>query len=150
MVGAAGVGARQQAGEWPVYGGDPGGRKYSTLTGITRENVAQLKVAWEWKPGEKAMQEFGTLPGAFQNTPLMIDGVLYVSTPYNQVVALDAATGKEICGATIRSPTKTASRPTARASSIAAWSRGAIAAALRIFLNARYKLICSTPRPARR
>ena len=31
----AGLGARQQAGEWPVYGGDPGGRKYSTLTGIT-------------------------------------------------------------------------------------------------------------------
>ena len=40
--------------------------------------------------------EFGTRPGNFQNTPLMIDNVLYVSTPYNRVVALDAETGKEL------------------------------------------------------
>ena len=39
---------------------------------------------------------FGTRPGNFQNTPLMIDNVLYVSTPYNRVAALDAETGKEL------------------------------------------------------
>ena len=52
--------------------------------------------AWEWSPGEQALQEFGTQPGNFQNTPLMIDNVLYVSTMYNRVVALDAETGKEL------------------------------------------------------
>ena len=40
--------------------------------------------------------EFGTRPGNFQNTPLMIDNVLYVSTPYNRVVALDAESGREL------------------------------------------------------
>ena len=81
--------------DWPVYGGDPGGRKYSTLAVINRDNVAGLKVAWEWKTGEQPKKELGTFPGAFQNTPLMIDGVLYVSTPYNRVAALDAVLQRE-------------------------------------------------------
>ena len=59
-------------------------------------NVQQLPIAWEWKPNEKALPQFGTRPGAFQNTPLVIDGVMYLSTPYNQVAALDPATGKEL------------------------------------------------------
>jgi quinoprotein glucose dehydrogenase len=88
-------GPADTARDWPVYGGDPGGRKYSALTAITRENVHRLTKAWEWKTGETPLPQFGTFPGAFQNTPLMIDGVLYVSTPYNRVVALDAATGVE-------------------------------------------------------
>jgi quinoprotein glucose dehydrogenase len=137
---AAGVGARQQGGDWPVYGGDPGGRKYSTLTGITRENVAGLKMAWEWKPGEEPKQEFGTFPGAFQNTPLMIDGVLYVSTPYNRVVALEAATGKELWAFDPKS--YEAGQPASGQGfihrGVAAWrDRGA----LRIFLNTRHRLI---------
>ena len=53
-------------------------------------------MAWEWAPAEQPRQEFGTQPGNFQNTPLMIDDVLYVSTMYNRVVALDAETGKEL------------------------------------------------------
>ena len=82
--------------EWPVYAGDRGATHYSPLADINRENVAQLEIAWEWKPAEDAMPAFGTRPGNFQNTPLMIDNVLYVSTPYNRVVALDAETGKEL------------------------------------------------------
>ena len=46
--------------------------------------------------GEKALPEFGTRPGNFQSTPLMIDNVLYLSTPYNRVVALNAETGAEL------------------------------------------------------
>lgn len=81
--------------EWPFYGGDQAGTKYSALTQITRENVASLKPVWEWKTGEKPMEQFKTTPGVFEVTPLMVDGTLYLSTPYNRVVALDPATGKE-------------------------------------------------------
>ena len=51
-------------GDWPVYGGDAGGRKYSTLTAITSANVATLQKAWEWKTGEQPNQALGTFPGA--------------------------------------------------------------------------------------
>jgi quinoprotein glucose dehydrogenase len=83
-------------GDWPVYAGDQAASHYSPLTGITRVTVARLAPIWEWKPNEDAKPEFGTRPGNFQNTPLMIDGVLYVSTMYNRVVALDAETGQEL------------------------------------------------------
>ena len=141
MAAAPGVGARQRAGEWPVYGGDPGGQKYSTLTGITKDNVANLKVAWEWKPGEAPKAEFGTFPGAFQNTPIMIEGVLYVSTPYNRVVALEAATGKELWAFDPKA--YEAGQPASGQGfihrGVAAWrDKGQ----LRIFLNARHRLIC--------
>ena len=80
---------------WPYYGGDQAGSKYSALTDINRANVRNLKVAWEWRTGEKALEEFHTTPGMFEVTPLFVDGTLYLSTPYNRVVALDPATGKE-------------------------------------------------------
>src|SRR5258708_5377274 len=82
--------------EWPYYGGDPGGTRYSPLTDIGSENVRQLQVAWQWKHWETPLAEYGTTPGFFENTPLMIDGVLYVTTPYNSIAALDAETGKEL------------------------------------------------------
>src|SRR5206468_357116 len=63
--------------DWPFYGGDQGGTKYSTLTDVNATTVSQLRVAWEWKTGEKALTTYGTRPGNFQATPLMIDNVLY-------------------------------------------------------------------------
>src|SRR5512141_1261466 len=89
-VWSAGGAAQETTSDWPVYGGDQGGMKYSPLTEINRETVGRLAVAWEWKTGEVPLPQFGTTPGAFENTPLMIDNVLYVSTPYNRVAALDA------------------------------------------------------------
>src|SRR6187399_2092492 len=91
--------AAQSAGRlqpWPSYAADSAATHYSPLTDITPANVSQLVMAWEWSPGEKAVPEFGAQPGNFQNTPLMIDNVLYVSTMYNRVVALNADTGKEL------------------------------------------------------
>src|SRR5690348_6687048 len=82
--------------EWPYYGGDQGGMKYSALADINRTTVQRLAPAWHWSPNEKNLPRFGTKPGTFQNTPLMIDNVLYVSTPYNRVVALNAETGAEM------------------------------------------------------
>jgi quinoprotein glucose dehydrogenase len=82
--------------DWAYHGGDPGETHYSKLARINRDNVKDLKVAWEWKTGEAPMPEFKTTPGIFEATPLVIGGVMYVSTPYNCVVALDAASGREL------------------------------------------------------
>ena len=82
--------------EWLYYGGDPGGSRYSPLTDINAGNLARLQVAWQWKHWETRLDQYGTSPGFFENTPLMIDGVLYVTTPYNSIAALDAETGREL------------------------------------------------------
>ena len=82
--------------EWPVYGGDSAGSKYSPATDITAQNVPRLGVAWQWAHGEQPLAEYGTLPFRFENQPLMVDDVLYVTTPYNNAAALDANTGREL------------------------------------------------------
>src|SRR4051794_8976005 len=77
LAGGALLAAQQPASrqvEWQYWGGDQAGTKYSALTDITASNVQQLQVAWEWKHWEAPLKEFGTTPGYFENTPLMIDG----------------------------------------------------------------------------
>src|SRR6185503_9203791 len=81
---------------WQFYGGDPGAMKYSSLTTINRSNVSQLQPAWEWQTGEKAVTAPAARPGDFQATPIVINDTMYLSTPFNRVVALDANTGKQI------------------------------------------------------
>ena len=134
--------AQRERQEWPVYGGDPGATRYSPLADINRGNVGNLQVAWTWKPAERALQEYGTQPGTFQNTPLMIDDVLYVSTPYNRVVALDARTGRELWRYDPE-PFKDGQPPNGTGfvhRGVAAWRDEA--GQLRIFINSRYRLIC--------
>ena len=82
--------------EWPYVGAAQTHTKHSSVAEITRANVDQLEAVWEWEAGELPLPEYGTRPGAFQATPIMIDNVLYVSTMYNRVVALDAETGSEL------------------------------------------------------
>jgi quinoprotein glucose dehydrogenase len=87
--------AQSSSGEWPCFGGDPGGQRYSSLSQITPENVAQLGLAWTFQTGEKA-NEPGEGPSAnFEATPIMVDGTLFLSTPRSRVFALDAESGKE-------------------------------------------------------
>jgi quinoprotein glucose dehydrogenase len=74
--------------DWPAYGGDPEGTRYSTLTQINRSNVGQLQIAWQFDPGEAAAS------GRFQAQPIVVNGILYSVTPDSSVVALDGATGK--------------------------------------------------------
>lgn len=93
--------AAAQAGvDWPVYGGDAGATKYSTLDRIHRGNVARLAPAWEWAVGERVIRDTDSTkaarPGNFQATPLVIRDTMYLSTPYNRVVALSATTGTPI------------------------------------------------------
>src|SRR5215212_11508477 len=91
--------ARSAGNEWRFYGGEPGGTRHSTLDQINRQNVGRLKVAWTYHMGElrRKPQVSGEVePTAFESTPLVIDGMLYFTTPRGRVVALDADTGKEI------------------------------------------------------
>jgi quinoprotein glucose dehydrogenase len=141
LVAAAALAAVAAAQEWPDYAG-AGSTHYSPLAGITRANVRNLKVAWEWKTGEAPMPEFKTTPGAFEVTPLEIGGVLYLSTPYNRVVALDAETGRERWSydpkayedGQVPNGTGFVHR------GVAAW-RDTRGGKLRIFMNSRYRLI---------
>ena len=113
--------------EWPTYGHDPGAMRFSPLTQITPANVSRIKVAWTYHmkpagaPAAVAAPERPAAPGIAvgetpeappaggrgrfgggmapsQTTPLVIDGVMYLSTPYSRVVAIDPTTGKEIWG----------------------------------------------------
>ncbi|HYK17679.1 MAG TPA: PQQ-binding-like beta-propeller repeat protein, partial [Bryobacteraceae bacterium] len=81
--------------DWRFYGGDAGGTRYSALKQITRENVSKLKVAWTYHTGALAPQTRLNAKAAFEATPILVDGTLYLSTPFNQVIALDPATGAE-------------------------------------------------------
>lgn len=81
--------------EWPYVGGEQSHTKYSPADEITKANVDELQIAWTWEPAEEPLPEYGTRPGALQATPIMIDNVLYLSTAYTRVVALDAETGAE-------------------------------------------------------
>lgn len=80
---------------WTAYGGDPGGTRYSTLRQVTRDNVAKLRLAWTYHTGALQPETPLNQKAAFEATPILIDGVLYLSTPFNQVIALDPASGAE-------------------------------------------------------
>ena len=82
--------------EWPTYGNDPGGTRYAPLTQVTRANVAQLTQVWSYRTGDLGEGFPSNKRMAFEATPILIDGVLYVSTPYGHVHAIRAATGEAV------------------------------------------------------
>jgi quinoprotein glucose dehydrogenase len=87
--------AVQAPGDWPAYGRDPGGARFSPLTQITRRNVTQLQVAWTYHTGMPDMSGMSHRPPALEVTPIVVDGTMYVITPTGIVAALDPATGTE-------------------------------------------------------
>jgi quinoprotein glucose dehydrogenase len=93
------------AAEWPAYGNDAGGSRWSPAAQITRENVGDLREAWRVSTGdathddgsEGAQSGCGachTSDSKFEATPLLVDGRLFVSTPLNRVLALDPRSGE--------------------------------------------------------
>ncbi len=83
--------------EWRFYGGDQAGTRYSSLKQINRENVGSLRSAWTYHTGELDLGlRSASFQASFSSTPLVVNGVLYVSTPSSRVIALDAETGVEI------------------------------------------------------
>ena len=81
--------------DWPAYGRDPQGTRYSPATVITRANVARLEPAWMYRTGETGAAFKTDKPTSFEATPLVVGGVMYVGTPLGRVIALDPATGRE-------------------------------------------------------
>jgi quinoprotein glucose dehydrogenase len=81
--------------EWPNYGNDPGGMRYSLLSQINRENVSTLKVAWTFHTGDVSDGSRDRKRSGFEATPILVDGTLYFTTPFNRVIALDPETGKQ-------------------------------------------------------
>lgn len=82
---------------WTAYGGDAGGTRYSSLKQINDKNVRSLKQAWVFRTeeletyrGTKAIEK-----AAFEATPIVVDNILYFSTPSSRIFALDPATGKK-------------------------------------------------------
>src|SRR5687767_434193 len=87
--GACDATSRAGAGDWTVTGSDPGNSRYSSLKHITRENVSRLRVAWTYHTGDAP-------PGGrseIQATPIVVDGVVYATTPALAVIALRADSG---------------------------------------------------------
>ena len=100
------------SGEWHFFGGDSGSTKYSSLDLIDKENVANLEIAWRWESVDgrfnidQLKAEYPNLQVAndvsnvsidsLKAAPLMVDGVIYISTPFYQAAAIDAANGETL------------------------------------------------------
>ena len=84
--------------DWPVYGGDSGSMHYSPLTQITPDNVKNLSKAWVYHSGDFSNGENKNIAGRtdFVATPVLWDKKLYLCTPFNSIVALDAKDGKQL------------------------------------------------------
>src|SRR5687767_5652993 len=83
--------------EWRYYGGDEGGSRFSPLAQINTSNVQSLKRAWTYHTGELDLGlRTASFKASFSCTPLVVDGVMYLSTPSSRVIALNAETGREL------------------------------------------------------
>jgi len=84
-----------QGSDWPAYGRDVGGSRYSPLSQINRNNVNKLRAVWTYRTGDVADGSRTAETSQFEATPIMVEGTLYLSTPFNRVIALDPETGTE-------------------------------------------------------
>ncbi|MCD2188209.1 MULTISPECIES: PQQ-dependent dehydrogenase, methanol/ethanol family [Actinomycetospora] len=88
-------GARSEPENWLTYYGTYDGQRYSTLNQITKDNVRKLVPAWVFQAGSTGMHS-GASTYSFEATPLVVDGVMYVSGPDGKVWAIDPKTGEEL------------------------------------------------------
>jgi len=126
-IGGRAAGKDSKNHDWPAYSGDKAGTKYSSLDQINKDTVKNVRIAWRQSavPAElKAMFPDAQGPTNWQNTPIMADGLLYMSSGVGVVVALDAETGKVVWFDT---PPHEEGKPPARAGStrgVAYWGNG--------------------------
>ena len=90
MAAAWPLSGAEAAKEWRYYGGDAGATRYSAAEQINKSNVKKLKVAWTHRTGD-AMERPAT---AIECTPIVVDGVMYLTTAQVKVQAIDPATGQ--------------------------------------------------------
>ncbi|HTB13477.1 MAG TPA: pyrroloquinoline quinone-dependent dehydrogenase [Bryobacteraceae bacterium] len=105
--------------------------------------MSRLRKAWAWKTGETELKEYGTRPGMFENSPVVIDNVMYVTSPYNKVVALDPGKGTVLWSFDPKSYVD-GQPPNGTGyvhRGIAIWRDASASKQLRIYLNTRYRLI---------
>src|SRR6185312_9299680 len=88
---AATVARGQETSDWPTYGGDEFGQRYSGLAEINRENVATLRPTWTYRTGETGEGFARSDKLAFESTPILFSDRLYLTTPTDIVIALDPA-----------------------------------------------------------
>lgn len=152
LAAAAALPASAQRVGWPVPSGDPGAMRWSPLADVNRGNVGSLEVAWTWKTGEHAIPagpgQKPSRPGLFQVSPVVIGDTMYLSTPYAQVAALDARTGRELWK--YDPEVWRAGQPSNGTGfvhrGVATWSNGR---ERRVFINARWKLVALDARSGR-
>jgi quinoprotein glucose dehydrogenase len=82
-------------GNWAFYGGDAGGSRYSPLDQINKSNVTELKPAWEIHTGDVSDGSDGRPRSEFEGTTIIVGGTMYLSTPFDRVLAVDPETGTE-------------------------------------------------------
>jgi quinoprotein glucose dehydrogenase len=82
--------------DWPFYGGDAGGQRYSTAAQITPANVRELAPAWTYATGEAVRNAKNLKHASFENTPILAGGRLYICSQFDAVSAVDPGTGKEL------------------------------------------------------
>jgi quinoprotein glucose dehydrogenase len=96
MASTVAVAASETTDDWPYYGHDAGGMRYSPLTQIQRENVSRLQVAWVFHTRDISDGKGRKKRSGFETTPLLVDGKLYLTTPFNRIIALDPETGRKL------------------------------------------------------
>lgn len=136
--------ASAQRVDWATPSGDAGAMRWSPVAEVNRANVARLAVAWTWKTGERNIPagpgQKPARPGLFQTSPVVIGDTMYLSTPYAQVAALDARTGKELWK--YDPEVWRAGQPSNGTGfvhrGVATWTDGR---SRRVFINARWKLV---------
>jgi quinoprotein glucose dehydrogenase len=137
--------------EWPAYAGDKASTKYSALDQIDRDTIKGLRIAWRQSGlPEKLRASFpnAQAPANYQHTPLMVGGLLYMSTAVGVVTALDPATGKVVWHDVLPPPAE--GQPPARGGatrSIAYWSDGRDA---RIIANVGTNLVALNAKTGKR
>src|SRR5437868_5753373 len=88
FVFSAASSVQAQRDEWSVYGHDAHGTRYSTLTQINRSNISRLHVAWTYSTGEDSLPVSMQDRYSLETTPIVVDGVMYISTPIGRVIGL--------------------------------------------------------------
>lgn len=81
---------------WPTYSNAPDGARYSPATQINRDNVTRLHIAWTFRTAALPQDEELDRKAAFEATPILVDGKLFLSTPYDHVIALNPETGGKL------------------------------------------------------
>ena len=97
------ISAAVVANDWVHYGSDLASSKYAPFDQINQSNVSSLQLAWSWNSPDNATvaanhaaENFRATPGAYKSTPIAINGILYISTSFGRVAAIDGVSGEEL------------------------------------------------------